>query len=158
MPILTRLALPALALLTLAACTRPLANDTHEAEEHDLVHSMAMMQRWLDKTGRAAAEENWPLADFYLHELEETTDDLVAAQVVYHDQPVSVLTATMLVPAIEALEEAAKAENSVLFRSRYETLVLTCNACHDATGYGFIRITLPDPSVNPWNQDFRPAP
>ncbi len=152
--------LPVLAALSLAAgCSRAPAPkaDAHSESEYDLVGAMASLQRWTDKLGRAGAAENWPLADFYLHEMEEAAEELAEAGVVYHDQPVSQLTGVMLKPAVESLEEAVKAQDAALFRTRHTVLVQTCNACHTATGYGFIRITPPDLSINPWNQNFSPA-
>jgi len=141
--------------LAFTACSRPPAA---EAEAFDLVGAMGDLQRWTDKLGRAAEVGNWPLADFYLHEIEETTKALVAAGIVYHDQPVSQLTGAMLEPAVHVLENAVKARDAELFRRDYATFVQTCNACHAATDFAFIRITAPDVAVNPWNQDFRPAP
>ncbi len=144
-------------ILVLTGCSRPSAADVIGGDgEYDLVGSMSSIQRWLDKLGRAAAANNWPLANFYLHELEEATVELAGAGVVYHDQPVSQLTQSMLVPAVESLEGAL--EDRALFSTRVNELVRTCNACHAATQFGFIQITLPDLTTNPWNQDFSPAP
>jgi mono/diheme cytochrome c family protein len=153
---------PALALLAvLPACSRPpapaAAGHPRPETDYDLVGAMSSLQRWTDKLGRAAAAGNWPLADFYLHEIEEATEDLAKAGVVYHEQPVSQLTGLMLEPAVESLEQAVKAQDAALFRTRYPAFVQTCNACHQATGYGFLRVTEPEPSPNPWNQDFAPS-
>ena len=63
----------------------------------------------------------------------------------------------MLTPAVESLEEAVKAGDAALFRTRYPALVQTCNACHQGTGYGFIHVTEPDLALNPWNQNFAPV-
>jgi hypothetical protein len=145
----------AVALGLAGGCSRPsAAND--DREDYDLVGAMAALQRWTDKLGRAGAAENWPLADFYLHEIEELSADLVAAGVVYHGQPVGRYTGVMLVPVVEAVEEAVKTGDAALFRERYTLLVQTCNACHVTTGYGHLVMTEPDLSFNPWPQDFRP--
>jgi hypothetical protein len=156
----TRPLLPAIALSLVAflgGCSRPAEEaHAHPDSEYDLVGAMASLQRWTDKLGRAGAAGNWPLADFYLHEMEEATEELAEAGVIYHEQPVSQLTGVMLKPAVESLEEAVKAKDAELFRTRYTTLVQTCNVCHSATGYGFIRVTEPVLSFNPWNQDFTP--
>jgi hypothetical protein len=128
------------------------------AEEIELAKSMAWMQTWTDKAGRAGAAENWELADFYLHELEEAAEELIDARVVYEGHKVGELVKTMLEPAIESLEGAVKAKDPVLFAERYTTLIATCNACHVTTEHGYVRIAAPDLSINPWAQDFRPVP
>jgi hypothetical protein len=126
--------------------------------EVELAKSMAWMQTWTDKAGRAGAAENWPLADFYVHELEEAAEELIEAGVVYEGHQVGELVKTMLEPAIEALEDAVKAQNAGLFAERYTTLIATCNACHVATEHAYVRVTAPDLTINPWAQDFTPAP
>lgn len=143
----------AAALMLGGGCTR---SSVRTSDAFDLVGAMAALQRWTDKLGRAGAEANWEVADFYLHELEETAQALIAARVVYREQPVGHYTAAMLGPAVEAVENAVKAGDGALFRERYATLVKTCNACHEVTGFGHLVMTEPDMSFNPWPQDFRP--
>jgi hypothetical protein len=143
----------AIGVLSLTAC-RP----TQAPEEFDLVGSMSALQRWADKVLRAAEAENWPLADFYTHELEETTDELARAGVVYEGARVSELVASLLAPVVERLEEATKAKDLPLFRAQYAALLASCNQCHTATNYGFITIAPPDLRVQPWAQAFGPAP
>jgi hypothetical protein len=139
--------------LSLTAC-RP----TQAPEEFDLVGSMSSLQRWTDKVFRAAEAENWPLADFYAHELEEVTDELARAGVVYEGARVSELVTSLLAPAVERLEAAAKAKDLPLFRTQYAALLASCNQCHTTTNYGSITIAPPDLSVQPWAQAFGPAP
>jgi hypothetical protein len=144
-----RLLLVLLPALCLTGC-RPAVPE----EEYDLVHAMAMLQRWSDKVYRAAAQENWPLVNFYLHELEETVEGLGEAGVVYEGVEVSRLVRQMLDPAVEGLEEAVKQSDAALFRQRYDDLIISCNQCHQVSGYAFLRITTPNLNVNPWPQDF----
>jgi hypothetical protein len=123
--------------------------------------TMAWMQRWTDKLRRAAEAGHWELASFYLHEIEETAEGLIAAKVVDEGHNISELLRTMLMPAIESLEQAAEAKDAALFDARYIALIQTCNACHVTTDHAAIRIAAPSSALNPWNQDFRaphPAP
>ncbi|HRJ48179.1 MAG TPA: hypothetical protein PKY38_12520 [Opitutaceae bacterium] len=128
------------------------------AAEHEVGITMAWLQRWTDKLGRAADAGNWPLADFYLHEIDETAEDLIKAGVVDEGHDISALTRAMLLPVVESLESAVKARDAAVFDQRYTALIQTCNACHAATGHGQVQIARPSPAINPWNQDFRPAP
>jgi len=126
-------------------------------EQTEVGITMAWLQRWTDKLGRAADAGHWELASFYLHEIEETAGGLVAAQVVDEGHDISSLIQSMLLPAIEAAEEAVEAKNNALFTTHYTALIQTCNACHVATNHGAIRIAAPPIALNPWSQDFRPA-
>ncbi|MCW5547620.1 MAG: hypothetical protein KIT44_01515 [Opitutaceae bacterium] len=125
---------------------------------HEVGITMAWIQRWTDKLGRAAAAENWELADFYLHEIEETAGDLINAGVVDEGHDISALVRTMLMPAVESVEEAVKARDAALFDRRYTAMIQTCNACHVATAHGQVQIAVPPAALNPWSQEFRPAP
>ncbi len=124
-------------------------------EHSEVGITMAWMQRWTDKLGRAAEAGHWELASFYLHEIEETAEGLVEAQVVDAGHDISALVRTLLLPAIESLEEATEAKDVALFTTRYTALIETCNACHAKTDHGAIRIAAPSTALNPWSQDFR---
>lgn len=130
-------------------------------EQKEVGITMAWMQRWTDKLGRAAEAGHWELAGFYLHEIEETAEGLIEAKVVDEGHNISELLRTMLVPVIQSLEQAADAKDAALFGAHYATLIQTCNACHVTTDHGAIRIAAPSTALNPWSQNFRaphPAP
>lgn len=126
--------------------------------QSELGITMAGLQRWTDKLGRAAEAGNWELAGFYLHEIEETAEGLVQAQVVHEGHNISALVQTMLLPVVEGLEEATEAKDTAVFATRYTALIQTCNACHVTTDHGAIRIAAPSTALNPWSQDFRASP
>jgi hypothetical protein len=144
-------------ILFLVGCSRAPQARAEPMSDVDVASNMALTQRWTDKLGRAGAVGNWELVDYYLHELEETAGEFVENDVFYKGRDIGQLTRTMLYPAIESLEDAAKTQEIEGFQLRYANLIATCNACHTVTGYSAIRITEPDLSINPWNQDFRPA-
>ncbi len=126
-------------------------------EDYEVGITMAWLQRWTDKLGRSAEAGHWELASFYLHEIEETAEDLINAGVEDEGHNISELVRGMLWPAIEPLEAAVEARDAALFATRYTALIQNCNSCHGATGFAHVRITPPAPP-NPWNQDFTPLP
>lgn len=117
-----------------------------------LINQMSFMQHFSTKLYYAGAEENWELADFYSHELEETAEDVFDANFEHHGHDVSNLIETMLYPAIERVEEAIDAEDVELFKNNYQTLINSCNACHKATGHPYLEMKTPE--SNPYNQNF----
>ncbi|MFO8029795.1 MAG: hypothetical protein R6U28_08030 [Cyclonatronaceae bacterium] len=131
-----------------------LENSLDEAEQVDVYSVMNNMQGQLHKLYYSIEAGNEALSDFYLHELEESAENLIEANVVYHEQPVGMLTRTMLEPVIEELEDDL--DNGYWDRLREKRTVLTgaCNDCHGATGYEEIVITERG-EANPFNQDFQ---
>jgi len=122
---------------------------------YPLGEQMGYLQRYVEKLYFAAQARNWELADFYAHEVGETADDIVAANISDAGVEVSKLMATMLPPAEQGVQEAVQAKDRALFQSRYEALVSTCNACHQDAKHPFMKITVPErPSVT--NQSFAP--
>lgn len=123
--------------------------------DYDLAAGMSRMQIWMDKLYSSGTAENWPLADFYLHELEETMEDMMAANLVKNDVPITPLLEAMLLPEIEALEDIVDAGDSAQFLRHYDSVVNACNVCHGNTGYGFIQMQRPErPAFS--NQRFEP--
>lgn len=122
-------------------------------DEPDMIGTMGAMQTFMHKLGLSVAARNHELVDFYAHELEESIE---AAESIerYHDIRVGELTEAMLVPAFEAFEQAVESKDHEIAGQRYESLIEACNACHQATGYGFIRIKSTD--ANPYMQSFEP--
>lgn len=127
----------------------------HAGDEPDMITTMGDLQTFMHKLGLSVAAKNHELVDFYAHELEESIE---AAESIerYHDIRVGELTEAMLVPAFEAFEQALEAQDHKLAGERYEGLIEACNACHQATGYGFIRISRND--TNPYMQSFESDP
>ena len=52
-----------------------------------------------------------------------------------------------MTPAADDVENAIKARDSVKFSVAFSKLTAECNACHEATGFGFIRMR--DPRLSP---------
>jgi len=118
---------------------------------------MALQQRWIDKAGLAASAGNWSAAAFYVGELKETTEAIVAAHVTRDNQDISALAQSSLAPAIEAVSDAIERKSAGMFATRYANLVGACNACHGVAKVPFIHITTSDAAGARWNQSFVPA-
>ena len=86
----------------------------------------------------AGAVQNWPLASY---ELEQIRASISLAKTLYPNSEKSDMNT--MVPAADDLERAIKAKDSAGFTSAYAKLTAACNACHEATGFGFIKIRVP---------------
>jgi hypothetical protein len=127
--------------------------DQEANEEFELAKAMFYMQWHTGKLWFAGTNENWDLAAFYAHELEETIEEIEEAKVEEDGHDVSNLVHTMTLPFVEQVEEAIEKKDVVVFESAYQNLVQSCNACHQVTGKPFIKITIPELPF-PGNQDF----
>jgi translation initiation factor 2 beta subunit (eIF-2beta)/eIF-5 len=121
--------------------------------EPGLYEVMTQMQTIIHKLTYAVEYENEALVDFYIHELEEATEEIVDAGMIYHGEAIGQLTENMLEPVIEDLEDALETGDWNLVRDRKSVVIQACNTCHEVTGYGSIIIT-DKAEINPFNQDF----
>lgn len=145
--------LPTLSLLLgLATAVAGESGGGENVNADDLVVQMGLMQRHLHKLDLSVQAGNAELAGFYVHELEELVEAVEAAGVVYGGHPVGAMTGAQLPPAIEALEAALAAGEDA--DAAVNELVERCNACHEATGRPWLRITRA--RGNPFNQRFEP--
>lgn len=119
--------------------------------EIQLVENMGHLQYFTHKMTLAIDANNQPLADFYAHELEEYLEDTLKVES-YHDKPIGKLAKAMLVPAFENVEKDIKADNLKQASGKIDAMINACNACHNATGHGFIAIERR--SENPYMQKF----
>ena len=130
-----------------------LENHVQELQEPSLYETMTTMQAVVHKISYAIDNENEALLDFYIHELEEATDEIIEADLIYHDQPVGKLTEAMLEPTIEGLDDALESGDWALVQEKNQVMILSCNNCHNSTDYPEIEVTEKGES-NPFNQDF----
>lgn len=103
----------------------------------------------------AGQAKNWELAAYEVDELHEGFED--AAK--YHPthkhikQPVPELIARFMDKPLAGLELAIKDKNQQAFNSSFDQLTSACNACHQATSFGFNQVSVPQ--FNPFaNQKF----
>jgi hypothetical protein len=100
----------------------------------------------------AGENQNWPLADFEIHEIRESLDDI---DEFCNDRP-EVKSIGMLKGPIDSVTNAIRQKDLQLFKTSFYLLTNTCNNCHKATDHGFNVVIIPTtPPVS--NQDFRVA-
>ncbi|MBI3447357.1 MAG: hypothetical protein HY049_00345 [Acidobacteria bacterium] len=106
--------------------------------------------------GRAG---NWPLAGYELDELQEGFDDVVAFHPTHKDSPLpltEVLPKVMTKPMAD-LRKAIAAHDVSTFTIAFDALTGGCNACHQATNFGFNVVRRPGEAAWFGNQEFEPG-
>jgi hypothetical protein len=130
----------------------------HEQEreaEVELAPLMSSLQLFSQKLGYSIKAENASLARFYLHELHEIVEEIVARVPEHDGHAVAKLAKATVHVSLEALGRSLEEGTWKQRWSAYEHTVASCNTCHAATAHGFIHI-LPAEGKPPFNQRFRP--
>ena len=112
---------------------------------------MLKMQTRHAKLWFAGINENWELADFQLHEMEEILEDLEK----YRSEEEEVKLIPMIEAPLDSVDAAVDAKDLERFRSTYENLTVTCNNCHVASKHAYNVVKVPDGPMFS-NQDFSP--
>lgn len=100
----------------------------------------------------AGINQNWQLADFEVHEIGETLDDV---KKYCTDRP-EIKSLGIIDPAVNTIKAAIKKQDTDQFKSGFTELTNDCNTCHKDNQHGFNIITIPtSPPVT--DQDFKPA-
>ena len=97
----------------------------------------------------AGQNENWKLADFEVHEIMETVDNIRKFET---DRPEAKLIG-WISPVVDSINMSIQQKDLLFFRKSYTSLTYTCNLCHKAAKYGFTVIKIPDIQIFS-NQDF----
>ena len=123
-----------------------------DAYKPGLGEFMSGIQMHHAKLWFAGQNQNWKLADFEIHEIEEGLEDIQKFNI---DRP-EVKSIGMLTPAIDSVINSIQQKNVEQFRRNFIVLTNTCNNCHKATEHEFNVVTIPTelPVVN---QDFKPV-
>lgn len=103
----------------------------------------------------AGQAKNWDLAAYEIDELHEGLEDAAKYHPSHKDikQPIPALIAQYMDQPLAEIEQAISDKNLPAFNKRYDNLTAGCNACHQATDFGFIRVI--PPVFNPFaNQAF----
>jgi hypothetical protein len=137
----------AMAVLFIAASAPVLADDQKPANSQEgylppLNLLMVATQLNHFKLWYAGAVKNWPLANYELAQIRTSIDRAVR---LYPNNVQSNMTTMM--PAADEVENAINAKDTVNFSKAYSKLTAACNTCHEATGFGFIRMR--DPTLSP---------
>jgi cytochrome c553 len=104
---------------------------------------MNHIQRHANKLYFAGQNENWPLAGFYVHELEEAMEEIAEGHIVDEGINISQLMKALGLPGLEGLEKSIEAKSKTEFNTAYNLLVTNCNTCHQSTQHPYIVIINP---------------
>ena len=132
------------ATLCAAASLPALADDQKPAQPYTprLNSIMILTQLGHFKLWYAGVVKNWPLANYELEQIRASID---LGKTLYPNSAKSNMDT--MKPEADELDKAIKAKDSAKFASAFGRLTSACNACHQATGVGFIRIR--DPRLSP---------
>ena len=111
---------------------------------------MSSIQRHHSKLWFAGQNQNWKLADFEVQEIREALDDIKEFQKERKESQMI----DMADPALAAITSAIQQKNFAKFKEGYTLLTTTCNNCHKAVNFEFIKIKIPESSPFA-NQDFK---
>jgi hypothetical protein len=115
----------------------------------------ALIQPRHAKLGLAGQAHNWPLADYELHELQQSFGNIGKLHPSWeHLSLPDMFDATVGEP-LKALDKAIAAHDTRQFTAAYGALTAACNNCHEAANHRFVHIKPPDGSEFT-NQDFAP--
>jgi hypothetical protein len=117
-----------------------LQQKVNDAYKPGLGELMSNIQVHHAKLWFAGINENWKLAEFEIHEIEETFESINK----YQSDREETKMITIINPAIDSLKTAIGRENILLFKDRFVTLTKTCNSCHEAVKFEFNKIKIPD--------------
>lgn len=152
-------------LLLLSACSRQSSDTAKLQAQIDSLQSklnatykpglgefMLGIQLHHAKLWFAGQNNNWKLADFEVHEIGESLDDI---KQYCTDRP-DIKSIGMTDPALNSINAAIKKQDRQLFKSGFTELTNNCNNCHKATQHEFNVVTIPIglPVVN---QNFKPT-
>jgi len=129
-----------------------------ERESQALLVHMVLYQRYAEKAQTAAEAENWPLAAFYAHEIEENTEHLIDGGIVDEGIDLSAIAAEVALPRAERLLAAARSGDRARFDSTYAVMIDGCNACHKRSGHRFVQVQVPASAAGYPSQSFAPIP
>ena len=111
---------------------------------------MSNIQIHHNKLWFAGTNENWPLADFEIHEIMETVDAIKK----YEPERDESKSVPMILPALDSVNASIQNKNLQQFKNSFVLLTNTCNNCHKSVNFSFNEVKIPD---NPpfSNQSFK---
>ncbi len=128
--------------------------DEPEEEEIEVAEVMGTLHRHTSKLDLAVGGENWELASFYFHEMEETLEVFEEHEVIEDELNLSGLYKSLLKNELTALDQQIDAKDLVNAKNGMQSVWASCNSCHKASGHEFIVVKgNSDPGAFP-NQEF----
>ena len=129
-----------------------LQNELNNSYKPGFGEFMGSIQVHHAKLWFAGINKNWKLADFEIHEIQESLEDI---QKFNSDRPESKVIG-MINPAMDSVSNAIRLQSEHAFKSSFVVLTNTCNNCHKTTKHEFNVVTIPaNPPIG--NQRFKPV-
>ena len=101
----------------------------------------------------AGKHQNWPLASFEIHELEETFEAVEE----HYKKSDETQGLKMIYGPLDSVDQAIDNKDTNRFKNTYTRLTQTCNTCHKSNDHGFVKLKIPE--AHPYhNQQFQPTP
>ena len=98
----------------------------------------------------AGQNQNWKLADFEIHEIMESLENIKK----YQTERKESQKIDMLSPSLESINMAIQQKSPSAFKNSYISLTNTCNSCHRAVEFEFNVVKIPE--TEPFNnQSFK---
>ncbi|HAB53599.1 MAG TPA: hypothetical protein DCE80_15735 [Ignavibacteriales bacterium] len=98
----------------------------------------------------AGINQNWKLADFEIHEIEESLADILK----YQSKRDESKSLNVINAPLENVNSAIEKRDLNLFKNTFVKLTNTCNACHEAVKFEFNKVKIPEsPPFS--NQEFK---
>jgi hypothetical protein len=122
-------------------------NDTYKPGFGDL---MTSIQNHHAKLWFAGINDNWELASFEIHEINEALTSIKK----YQADRTETKKIKMITPGIQIVEKAIEKQDLTNFKESYIQLTQTCNACHQQTNFSYNIVKVPE-SQTFSNQEFK---
>lgn len=107
----------------------------------------------------AGHADNWKLADLEVNAILSTIKNIEAFDPRWQRKPVAMLAQRLLIPRLDAVQQAIKEQDPKKFKAAYVQLTGACNSCHKGVGRPEISIMVPPPqgAGSYADQQFAPA-
>ena len=129
--------------------SRPAATAAAKTYMPGIEEFMNVIQSEHAKLWYAASARNWELAAYQLGEIKEIMSDVEDLFPKFKNLPLDQMLDNVITGPIAELEKALDAKDFGKFAAGYGKLTEACNACHQATGNGFIVIQRPANPASP---------
>ncbi len=90
--------------------------------------------------------QNWELAGYEVDQIRKSFEVASLYNRKLGDQDIAGKIKIDSYPPLDALKSAVESHDSPRFTVEFEKLTAACNACHEATHFGFIQIRVPTAS------------